>query len=86
MNLLRWIWSDRRSPPRATAAVARERLTVLLAHEGMRRDESDLLSRLQAGIMAAIQRQVAVQPGQVQVEIHRGPSVTTLAIEIEIPA
>ncbi len=84
MNLLGWVWNDRRNPVRATAAIARERLTVLLAHEGARPGKSDLLGRLHAEIMAAIQRQVAVRSEQVQVEIRRGPSVTLLAIEIEI--
>jgi len=79
MNLLEWI------KPRASAPVARDRLKVLLAYERTFRGQPDLIGILREEIMAVICRHVAVAPDKVQVRMDRGQTVSTLAIDIEIP-
>ena len=71
-----------------SAPVARERLQVLLAHERtiVGGGESDLVAILREEIMAVICRHVAVPPDKVQVRMDRGQTVSTLAIDIEIPS
>jgi cell division topological specificity factor len=71
---------------KGSAPVARDRLKVLLEHEGRRRVKSDLLGQLRGEIVAVICRHVTVKPENVQVKMNRSATVSTLAIDIEIPA
>jgi cell division topological specificity factor len=70
---------------RDSAPVARERLQILLAHERATRGQSDLLSILREEILAVIGRHVSYDPEKVQITMDRGKSVSTLAVDIEIP-
>jgi cell division topological specificity factor len=70
---------------RGSAPVARERLQILLAHERATRGQSDLLSILREEILAVIGRHVSYDPEKVQIKMDRGKSVSTLAVDIEIP-
>ena len=71
---------------RGSAPVARDRLKVLLEHEGINGVKFDLLGLLRGEIVAVICRHVTVDPENVQVKMNRGATVSTLAIDIEIPA
>ena len=83
MSIFNWFnWKHRRG----SAPVARDRLKVLLEHEGMRGVKSNLLGLLRGEIVAVICRHVTVEPENVQVKMNRGATVSTLAIDIEIPA
>jgi cell division topological specificity factor len=70
---------------RSSAPVARERLQILLSYERAARGQSDLLALLREEIVAAITKHVAVEREKVQVRMDRGASVSTLAIDVEIP-
>jgi cell division topological specificity factor len=68
-----------------TAHIARERLRILLAHERVAQSQPDLLGLLHEEILAAIRRHVAFEPDCVQIKLNCGKSVSTLAVDIEIP-
>jgi cell division topological specificity factor len=70
---------------RGSAPVARERLQILLAHERAACGQSDLLNVLRQEILAVIGRHVSYDPEKVQIKMDRGKSVSTLAVDIEIP-
>ena len=70
---------------RGAAHVARERLQILLAHERNARSHPDLLAVLREEILAVISRHVAFDADKVQIKLDRGKSVSTLAVDIEIP-
>ena len=70
---------------RSSAPVARERLQILLAHERVSRGQPDLLGILREEILAVISRHVPFDPEKVRIEVDRGKSVSTLAVDIEIP-
>jgi cell division topological specificity factor len=70
---------------RRSAPIARERLQVLLSHERVACCRPDLLSILREEIIAVIGRHVAFEPDKVQIKVDRGKSVSTLAVDIEIP-
>ncbi len=70
---------------RGSAPVARERLQILLAHERNTRNEPDLLDTLREEILAVIGRHVSFEPDKVLIKLDRGKSVSTLALDIEIP-
>ena len=78
MNMLRFFRSG-------SAPVARERLQILLAHERTATDQPDLLAVLREEILAVLGRHVAFEPDKVQIKLDRGKSVSTLAVDIEIP-
>lgn len=68
-----------------SAPVARERLQILLAHERAVRGRPDLLNILREEILQVVGKHVAVENERVQVKMNRGPDVSTLEIDIEIP-
>lgn len=82
-------WLDffrgRRQEP-ASAAAAKERLQIVLAHERIGRAREDFLPKLQQELVAVVARYVAIDPGKVNVNLDRGGDMSTLAIEIELPA
>ena len=70
---------------RSTAAVARERLQVLLAHERPLLARPDLLVTLREDIMGVIAKHVKIETGRVRVKLDHGDTVSILEIDIEIP-
>ncbi len=70
---------------RGSAPLARERLQILLAHERNARSKPDLLGVLREEILALISRHVSFDPEKVQIKVDRGRSVSTLAVDIELP-
>ena len=68
-----------------SAPTARERLHVLLAHEPALADRADLAAVLQQEILAVIARHIPIDRDKVMVKLERGPHVSTLAIDIEMP-
>jgi cell division topological specificity factor len=81
MSLLR-LFSSNRNP---SAAVARERLQILLAHERSELGQSDLVLRLREEILAVVARHVTLDPDKVVVKMDRGKNVSTLEVDIELP-
>jgi cell division topological specificity factor len=74
------------SEPSGSASAARDRLTVLLAHERAVAGHSKLVEALRDEILAVIGKHAAIERDKVQVKMERGEGVSTLAIDIEIPA
>jgi cell division topological specificity factor len=70
---------------RGSAPVARERLQILLAHERNTRKQPDLLDVLREEVLALISRHLSFDPDKVKIKVDRGKSVSTLAVDIEIP-
>jgi cell division topological specificity factor len=69
----------------ASAPIARERLQVMLSHERIACSHPDLLGVLREDILAVISRHVSFEIDKVQIKMDRGKSVSTLAVDIEIP-
>jgi cell division topological specificity factor len=72
--------------PTRSASAARDRLTILLAHERAVIGRSELVQVLREEILAAIAKHVTVERDKVQIKMEGGEGVSTLAIDIEIPA
>jgi cell division topological specificity factor len=79
MNLRRLFFRSQSAP------AARERLQVLLAHERLSSEGSDLVTKLRDEILQVIARHVQVDSDKVSVRMERGAQVSTLAVDIEIP-
>jgi cell division topological specificity factor len=80
MNLLAMFRRQRSAP------VARERLQVLLAHERMAGGHSELLNLLREEIVAVIKKHIKVDSDKVNIKLERGEDVSTLEIDVEMPA
>jgi len=68
----------------SSAAVARERLKILLSHERVARGQTDLLAILREEIMAAVAKHVVLERDNVQVRMDRGETVSKVEISIEV--
>ena len=91
MSVLRFF--QRRSPAPApapeasgSASAARDRLKVLLSHERAAVGHSRLVELLREEILGVIGKHISVDRDKVQVKMEGGEGVSTLAIDIEIPA
>ena len=71
---------------KSTAPVARERLQILLAHERVGGQHSQLVAVLQEEILAVIARHMQIDRDKVRVKLDRGNDVNTLEIDIEMPS
>lgn len=81
MSILDFFSRNRRS----TAPVARERLQVLLAHERAF-GGADLAAVLKQEILEVIARHIPIDRDRVMVKLDRGDQVSTLEIDVEMPA
>jgi cell division topological specificity factor len=80
MSLLNFLTRKRSAP------VARDRLQILLAHERALSGRADLAAVLQKEILAVITKHIAIDEDKVMVKLDRGAQVSTLEIDIEMPA
>ncbi len=71
---------------RSSAPVARDRLQILLAHERSAGSDSNLINRLQEEILQVIAKHMAIDRDKVIVKVDRGKAMSTLEIDIEMPA
>jgi cell division topological specificity factor len=76
----------RTAPPR-TADTAKERLQILLALERSSSSSwPNFLPQLQKDIMQVIKKYVQIDDDKVSIEVERGPEVSMLDINVELPA
>lgn len=76
---------------RGSAPIARDRLQILLAHERAHggpgnEGQSELIAKLREEILDVIARHVPIDRDKVQIKLDRGAAVSTLEIDIEVPA
>ncbi len=76
----------RTSPPQRSADQAKERLQVLLALERSSGNKPSFLPQLQDDIMKVISKYVQIDNDKVLIEVERGPDVSMLDINIELPS
>ena len=69
-----------------TAAVAKERLQIILAHERSGRGDSpDYLPQLQQELVAVISKYVQINPEDIKVNLERQDNLDVLEVKIELP-
>ncbi|WP_043364098.1 cell division topological specificity factor MinE [Belnapia sp. F-4-1] len=86
MSWLDYFRAARKEEAPPSASAAKERLQIVLAHERIGRTREDFLPKLQQELVAVVARYVAIDPGKVKLDLDRGGDMSTLAIEIELPA
>ncbi len=70
-----------------SAAVAKERLQIILAHErsGRNASEPDYLPALQRELVAVISKYVSINPDDIKVQLERQDNLEVLEVKIELP-
>ena len=72
------------SPHRHSAAIAKERLKIVLAHERAGRGAPDFLPKLQRDLIDVVGRYVEIRDDMIRVNLGKAGETSTLEINIEI--
>ncbi len=75
-----------RAPPKASAAQAKERLQIIMAHERVGSSGPDYLPMLQQELLTVIAKYVDIDRNRVEVKLDRGGDFSTLEVNIELPS
>ena len=83
MSLLSFLLGEKKK----TAAVAKERLQIILAHERSGRGGSrpDYLPQLQRELVAVISKYVSIKSDDIKVHLERQDNLDVLEVKIELP-
>ncbi|MCS6809777.1 MAG: cell division topological specificity factor MinE [Tepidimonas sp.] len=83
MSLLSFLLGEKKK----TAAVAKERLQIILAHEraGRNPGQPDYLPALQRDLVAVIGKYIAIHPDDIKVNLERHDDLEVLEVKIELP-
>jgi cell division topological specificity factor len=75
------------APPAGTAAVAKERLQIIVAHErgSSRRHSPDYLPALKKDLLEVVRKYVPISQDQVKVHLDRTGSCEILELNITLP-
>jgi len=68
-----------------SAAIAKERLQIIVAHERAKRREPDFLPSLQKELLEVIRRYVEVDQNDVEVQLDRNGNCSVLELNITLP-
>ena len=72
------------SPNRNSAAIAKERLKIVLAHERAGRTAPDFLPKLQRELIDVVGRYVEIRDDMIRVNLGKSGETSLLEINIEI--
>ena len=83
MSLLSFLLGEKKK----TAAVAKGRLQIILAHErsGRNASEPDYLPALQRDLVAVIGKYIPINPDDIKVHLERQDNLEVLEVKIELP-
>ncbi|TSE19666.1 Cell division topological specificity factor [Tepidimonas alkaliphilus] len=83
MSLLSFLLGEKKK----TAAVAKERLQIILAHEraGRNASQPDYLPALQRDLVAVIGKYITIHPDDIKVNLERHDDLEVLEVKIELP-
>jgi len=69
----------------STAAVAKERLQIIVAHERRKRTEPDYLPMMQKEIIEVIRKYVNIGEDQVSVQLENSDDCSVLELNVTLP-
>ena len=74
-----------RSSKKESAAVAKERLQIIVAHERNQRNQPDYLPKLQQELLEVIRKYVEVNQDQVEGALDNNGNCSVLELNITLP-
>lgn len=75
----------RERKPQTSAATAKERLQIIVAHERQQRGQPDWLPKLQRELIEVIRKYVPIQDDQVQVALENQGNCSILELNVTLP-
>jgi len=84
MNILDFFRASRRKEPNS-AQQAKERLQIIVAREGGRRNTPDFLPRMKRELLDVVRKYVTVDPDQISVNLEHDGDYEVLELNITIP-
>ena len=82
MNIFDFFRERKKETP---ASIAKERLSIIVAHERGQRSQPDYLPALQKELMAVISKYVQINPNDIKVQLERQENLEVLEVKIELP-
>jgi cell division topological specificity factor len=70
---------------RNTASVAKERLSIVLAHERIARNGRDFIGPLKEELLAVIAKYTAIDRDALQVSIEKRDAIDVLKVDVVLP-
>ena len=74
-----------RAKKTSSAAIAKERLQIIVAHGGRRPSSPDFLPRLQQDILAEVRKYIPISEDQIHLSIDRKDDCEVLELNVSIP-
>jgi len=68
-----------------TAAVAKERLQIIVAHERNERNKPDYLPQMQQDIVDVIRKYIEIDVDQVEVQLDNNGNCSVLELNVTLP-
>ena len=81
MSLLNYFFGSKQK----TAAVAKERLSLIIAHERTSARSPDFLPSLQQELIEVISKYVKIEPNDIKVQLERKDELEVLEVNIVLP-
>ncbi len=86
MNIRELLISFLKSAPKRTAAaVAKERLQIIVSHESTRKSGTDIVKQLQAELIEVISKYIKVDQDQIKVLLERNGDHSVLELNVTLP-
>jgi len=73
------------SKKKSAAAVAKERLQIIVSHETHRKNGPDIIKKLQRELMEVISKYVKVDLEQIKVQLDRNGDQSVLELNVTLP-
>ena len=70
----------------SSAAIAKERLQIVLAHERAGRSSPDFLPLLQKELLAVVAKYIPVKDDMIRVALSKAGNASVLEINVEMPS
>ncbi len=83
MSIFDYLLKKKEKP--STAAVAKERLQIIVAHERRKRTEPDYLPMMQQEIIQVIRKYVSIADDQVSVQLESSDDCSVLELNVTLP-
>jgi len=68
-----------------SASLAKERLQVIIAREGGRNSNPELLTKIKQAVLEAVSRHVAIRPEDINIDLESDRDMEVLSVSVTLP-
>lgn len=85
MNIFKWLQLRVNPEKQTAAAVAKERLQIIVSHESARKTGTDIVKQLQNELIEVISKYIKVDQDQIKVQLERTGDHSVLELNVTLP-